>query len=263
MADEMHLRLTAGGDYVTSGLAAEIWECSVSLALVFGSVDPIGIFPNTWSVQATTIARTESDWTIAGNWHAVGGADTFQPDDYLNDQAAPAWTTLMAYAHISNQCRLRYLKLAPIIAPSGHMEPAVPYSTGTPCTLTWTTLDATGGLAPPMLPPQDSVAVSWQTPQVGRHGKGRIYLPPSSGGILSGGKIDSSARDEIAAAGAAFIDALTYSGPVLEGAHVKPVVTGKPWTHYGVIQSVKVGDVMDTQRRRRDRLSEAYHSVNV
>lgn len=263
MTGEMHLRLTAGGDYVSSGLEGEIWECSVALALVFGTVDPVGTFPTNWTPEAATIARTESEWTIAGNWKVSVGAHVFNPDDYLNDQAGPAWTTLMAYAHISSQSRLRYLKLSPIIGPSGHLEPAPPYAVGSPCELVWTTLDATGGLANPMLPPQNSVALSWQTAQPGRHGKGRVFLPPSSGGILSLGKIDTTARDEIATAGAAFINALTYSDASPVGAHVKPVVTGKPWSHYGTISSVKVGNIMDTQRRRRDRLREAYHSVAV
>jgi len=44
---------------------------------------------------------------------------------------------------------------------------------------------------------------------------------------------------------------------------VKPIVTGAPWTHYGVITSVNVGNVADSQRRRRRQLVEARTSLDV
>jgi hypothetical protein len=264
MAGEMHLRLTATGDYVPNTLPGEIWECNVNLALVFGTVDAIGTLPSNWSPSALPVARTETDWTITGNWHVPGPiAGSFQPDDYLNDQAAPAWTDFLAASYCSNQVRLRSLKLSPIIGPSGKVEPAPPYAQGTPMTLEWTSAYPTGGGSSTQLPPQDSIAVSWQTQQVGAHGKGRIFLPSATSAALSGAHVATTPQSDITAAGVAFLEALSYSATSPYDINVRPIVTGKPWAKYGVISQVRVGSIVDTQRRRRNRLTEVYTSAPV
>ena len=56
-------------------------EVGIRLALVFGSIDPVGTLPNNWDPSPTSINRTESDWTITGIWHANVGLNYFQPDD--------------------------------------------------------------------------------------------------------------------------------------------------------------------------------------
>jgi hypothetical protein len=40
-------------------------------------------------------------------------------------------------------------------------------------------------------------------------------------------------------------------------------VTGAPYEDYGIVNQVRVGSVVDTQRRRRNRLTETYSSTNV
>jgi hypothetical protein len=256
----MHLLLKASGDYVPSTLPGEIWECNVRLALVFGAVDSIGTLPSNWSPEPWPISRTETDWTIVSNWRTHVGVEGFSPDDYLNDQAAGAWTDFMAAADLSNQCRLRTLGLYPIIGPSGNTAPAPPFAEGTPALLTWTDAYPTGGSSSTQLPPQDSVAVSWQTNQVGRRGKGRIYLPSATSSVLSQAHIGTTPQGEIRDAAVAFLEALSYSSGAEDGAHVRPIVTGHPWAQYGVITSARVGNIMDTQRRRRNRLTEVYVS---
>lgn len=263
MANEVHLLLRASGDYVPNTLPGEIWQNDIRLALVFGTVDDIGTLPNDWSPQAHTISRTESDWTITGNWNTNVGLNIFQPDDYLNDQAAPAWTDFMANAHLSNQVRLRRLQLFPIGAPDGKAVPAVPFAVGTACDLEYTSAYPTGGEGGTQLPPQNSIAVSWRTHQIGAHGRGRIFLPSSASGSLSQAKVAAGTQTDIVAAGVTLLEALAFTGTGSLAAHVRPIVTGKPFTRYGTITQVRVGSIMDTQRRRRNRLTEVYESAMV
>jgi hypothetical protein len=262
MSHEIHLLLRASGDYVPNTLPGEIWQNDVRLALVFGTVDDLGTLPNDWSPQAHTISRTETDWTITGNWNTNLGLNIFEPDDYLNDQAVPAWTDFMAAAHLSNQVRLRRLQLFPIGAPDGKAVPAVPFAVGTACDLEFTSSYPTGGESATQLPPQDSIVVSWKTHQIGARGRGRIFLPSGTSGSLSGAHVSSGAQSDIADAAKAFCEALAYSAGSTLGAHVRPIVTGAPFTQYGVITQVRVGSIMDTQRRRRNRLVETYVSEN-
>src|SRR5664279_1788946 len=262
MAHEVHLLLRASGDYVPNTLPGEIWQNDIRMALVFGNVDDLGTFPNDWSPQATVISRTEADWDITGNWNTNVGLNVFEPDDYLNDQAAPAWTTFMASAYLSNQVRLRKLELFPIGAPDGKAVPAVPFLVGTPCLLEYTGSYPTGGESATQLPPQNSVAVSWKSHQIGSRGRGRIFLPSGASTLLSGAHIGSTPQNAILAAGKTLLEDLAFTGSGALGAHVRPVVTGSPYVNYGVISTVRVGNIVDTQRRRRNRLTETYVSDN-
>jgi hypothetical protein len=257
MANERHLLLKASGDYVPNTLPGEIWECTTRLALVFGTLDGLGNLPNNWDPEAFTVHRTETDWTIEGNWRISHGTSIFNADDYLNDQAVTAWTGLLASGHMSNQVRLRSLKLYPCGSPNGQTIPAPPYAQGTPMTLEYTSAYPTGGESSTQLPPQNSIAVGWRTPQVGRRGRGRMFLPPASSASLSGAHVSSGAQTDIADAGKAFLEALYFSS-TLSGFTVGPIVTGSPFDKYGLINQVRVGSIVDTQRRRRNRLTESY-----
>jgi hypothetical protein len=264
VANEKHLRLSWGGDYVPSTLPGEIWENNLNLILNFGSTDHLGTLPSTWSVVPYTVARTETDWTIQGNWYAEDGPDHFKVDDFLNDQVAPAITDFMAAAHLSNQVRCRWAKIYPIGAPSGNAIPAPGFTTGTPIALEWTSSYPTGGESSTQLPPQDAIALSLNTYDVGPRSRGRIFLPSSTSSSMSQAKVSSTAVDDIVAAGQAFLAALhVHQIGIAQVSDTYPIVTGKPWNHYAIVNSVRVGNIMDTQRRRRDRLTEVYTSGAV
>lgn len=179
MAGEKHLLLTAQGDYVDGSLAPETWMVTLRLILNGGDPDQVGTLPTNWDVSAQTINRTETDWTITSNWRATELLPpfTFQPDDYLNDQAAPAFAGWMGgFPGISSQARLRRLRLYPI-GTNGKAIPAPPYATGSPCELVWTSSDPVGGSSAQQLPLQIAGVVSHRTPQVGRSGRGRMFVP--------------------------------------------------------------------------------------
>jgi len=260
-----HLRLSFQGDYVPSTLPGEIWEMGLRLTVGFGSAPSAGPMPDDWDVVDASIARTETDWSITGNWkveESLGGA-TFNVDDWLNDQVAPAITTFMAYAHLSNQVRLRTIKCYPDGAPTGKSVPAPSQAQGSPILLTYTSAYPTGGESGTQLPPQDSIAVSTRTNRVGRRGHGRFYLPSATSASLSQGKVSSGAQADILAAAQTFLHDVSYSHVVIPFIQVRPIVTGAPYDAYGIVEQVRVGTIMDTQRRRRDRLVESYASGAV
>lgn len=259
MAIAKHLRLDIQGDYVPNTLAGEIWQTSIRLALVFGSVDPVGTLPDNWEPVADPISRTETDWDIAGNWTVDGpGIETFDPGDYLNDQAAPAVTSWISGIQVSNQVRVRSLALSPIGSPLGRVVPAVPFAQGTPCRLDWKSSYPVGNSSSTQLPPQNSVCASLRTLQVGAHGRGRMFLPSPASNVLSGAKVSSTAQGDIKDAMVQFLEDLAWNN--ISGTLVRPIVTGGNYTSYAVVNGVRIGNVMDTQRRRRNAIAEVYVS---
>lgn len=252
-----HLLLTVGGSYADTSQQAESWQFGVRLALVAGSVDPVADLPTNWEVTANNVNRTETDWTIEGNWHATNviPAGTFNADDYLNDQVADAVTAFLGGTPCSSNLVTEYAKIYPIGTPDGRTIPAPPYGAGTPMTLTWTSNFPTGGSGSNYMPLQVSPAVSWRTPQIGRRGRGRIFLPPVTVACVdSHGFLSSTQQNNTRDSAVAFLEALSFSGSGGNPWNVRPIVTGAPWTKYGVITQVRVDNVIDTQRRRRRQL---------
>jgi hypothetical protein len=163
----------------------------------------------------------------------------------------------------SSKTRLDSLKLSPI-GTNGKLIPAPPYSTGSPTLLTWTSSNPVGINGGEILPLQVSCVASHRTPQLGRHGRGRMFLPPFTGSATDGhGHLSSGTTASIAAAQAALLTSLTYSSSSSGGPHLAPIITGHPWTNYARINQVRVGNVLDTQRRRRRSLPETYSNVSV
>lgn len=267
MANETHFYLTADGDYNPSTaplLAQETWQIGIRLAAVFGGeVDPLGTLPDNVEVTRNTINRTETSWTIQGNWEAGKGTIIFRPDDYLNDLAGPAFATWIATSNtFSSRARLRSLRLYPIGA-DGKSIPAPPYAQGSPMLLTYTGTLPSGGNSGAPLPPQNTPVASHRTAQVGRRGRGRAYLPVLPVGAVGEGVISNSVRDALSAAQATLLAALAYDRTLPDILHVRPIVTGAPWVNYAVINQVRVGNVMDTQRRRRKSIDETFKDTAV
>lgn len=262
MANEKHLLLTFGGDYTDTENSAEVWQNSLRCSLVFGGTDPVGTLPSNWSPVAAGINRTETNWTITGNWTVSGpGGGGFAPDDWLNDQVAPALDTWLGVSGIANRIRLRWAKVFPI-GPDGQALPAPPYSQGSPVLLTWTSSYPTGDDGANLLPLQNSIVVSHRTAQTGRKGRGRMFRAGISTNANDlHGRIGSTYVTGMLNAQVALLEdvSLPSSGPTDPA--VRPAIIGSPWTTYGTINQVRVGDRMDTQRRRRDQLDEAYSSA--
>lgn len=112
--------------------------------------------------------------------------------------------------------------------------------------------------------PQVSLAVSWGTDRArGPASKGRIYIPMP--GFMPGtnGRLAAAQTQAIASAWAAQIDRLNDevqgTGQELPIACVVSGVNGA----FSPITNVRVGDVLDTQRSRRNALTESYSTAAV
>lgn len=255
-SDFTHALLVAAGSY--PGEPEERWQFGIRFIVNHGLVPPADHGSlSTMSVDDVNETRTESLWNIATRWTVTSGLDVFHPDDFLNDQVAPAMTTFMADAHISTDTHLDSLKLSPINS-LGHVADL------RTCELTWTSSNPGGSDSQPQMPLQVSSGVSWQTPLIGRHGRGRIYLPAASDSSISGGSgvFTSTHCNDVRDAAIAMLEASSFlaSGT---GWSIVPIVTGKPYATYGEILEVRVSNVPDTQRRRRRSLTPTFHTGAV
>lgn len=107
------------------------------------------------------------------------------------------------------------------------------------------------------LPTEVAVCVSLRTAFAGRSQRGRMFMPaPGHLSLTSTGRLNSGA----AAAYAADVDALLQ--PLTVGSKsFTACVASKTANGLYPITSIRVGDVFDVQRRRRDNISEVYTVV--
>lgn len=100
------------------------------------------------------------------------------------------------------------------------------------------------------LPPQCAIVCTMRTALAGRSHRGRFYLPgPATGAVTNVGALDSTAQGVIA-------DALqAYMVDLIADTYFPAVYSRTLHTHT-VCSSMDVGNVFDTQRRRRDSLTE-------
>lgn len=99
------------------------------------------------------------------------------------------------------------------------------------------------------LPPQVALGVSWKTQLATRAGQGRIYLPPMAVSLVFNERANMTAVNGVVAGINAFWAALNTAGLQL-------VVRGKTSHVSTPVTRGNVGNVFDTQRRRRNKLVE-------
>lgn len=128
-----------------------------------------------------------------------------------------------------------------------------------------------GTVANPQCPNQTAVTVSLLTAKAGRSYRGRVYLPVlapgtlTSFGRISGGDVTFLGQFMTALTGllvgvAGVVNPPAVAPAALFRLAVQSKTSGQP---AAPITSCKIGDVMDTQRRRRDKLIEAYTTFPV
>lgn len=122
------------------------------------------------------------------------------------------------------------------------------------------------GTGSALLPPQSAIVVSLISDTPGARGRGRLYFPGFGSQLATTFRLNSPTPSDFVT------DVKTYLS-ALQTAMLAAIVT-PPWvgiqlavrsrtsraTH--TVTSLRVGDVLDTQRRRRDRLPETYASLS-
>jgi hypothetical protein len=265
VAGEKHLRLTIFGDYVTgSEEPNEIWAVNLRQALVFGSVDDLGTFPSNWDVTPEFSSHTETDWDTTTTWRADGpGSIVFEPESYLTDYVGASVTNWIGAAGFSNKVQCLGASLYPCDTTGNSIGHNVAH-------LTFHT-PVTGGTSGSMMPTENSVVLSWKTNRLGPRGRGRIYPPPIPvGAIDSYGLVSDGWRSTYQNAAKNTIEGMAFHGVGIAAPAVETVVTGPSssgglgsYTSYAVINGVRVGKVVDVQRRRRNKIGEAYTEQDI
>lgn len=138
---------------------------------------------------------------------------------------------------------------------------------GTDPVISTPTTTVNGGSSGNPLPPQLAlVATLVAGSGKGLAGKGRMYLPGIKFGVDGGGHITQSDCQGIANGLKTFFDTINAStsrpGPVanVSGGHAK---LGGVGARNVPVNGVRVGNVYDTQRRRRSSLQETYSTAVV
>lgn len=106
------------------------------------------------------------------------------------------------------------------------------------------------------LPFQCAPAVSLRTDLATRSGRGRFYLPALAEGNLAAGRLTTTAQNAIVTAVSAFFAQLGTAG-------LQAVLLNRTTFAQTVVTRFDVGDVIDTQRRRRNQMVEARVGADV
>ena len=100
------------------------------------------------------------------------------------------------------------------------------------------------------LPFQCAPVVTLRTATLSRAGRGRFYAPSLAVDQVSAGRMLTTARDTLADAAEDLVQGLTSAGGNL-------VIYHRGSGSTTLVTSLDVGDVIDTQRRRRNKLIES------
>ena len=104
------------------------------------------------------------------------------------------------------------------------------------------------------LPPQVSEVISLRTSTAGARGRGRMYFPNLNvSAVNTTGRIQSLIQSDLATQFENFINGWNANADLFDVHVASP--TGGFTTR---VNQIRVGDVFDTQRRRRDALPEVY-----
>lgn len=212
--------------------------------LTFGG----GVFDDTdiWSCGINFFDTSET----GGDW----GSTTLQPFAEQAAEAISAWFS-NEDAYISSKAQLQWVKAAMIDTAGKY----TPYQIGiydfpTPI----------NGHSTDLIPPQISTVLSFETNRTrGLAHAGRIY-PPLSGTIGADGYIPDGTTSAMSEVGAQLIRSLNVTAESVFNEHVHAAILSKVGEGaFGIIDKVSVGNVLDTQRRRRDAFVETYTTTEL
>lgn len=199
-------------------------------------------------------------WTT-GFYAGGTGTDAPEPTDAMAEMVADEWQTFFTSVSVkvAYLFKTATIKVTPISA-AGVIDVPKIKSFSYPTAIE-------GAHTGNGNPPQCSVVATLIADSgVGLAGKGRMYLPGIGSGIDTTGHLATSDANAIASALATFFANVNGSfdnpGLAINASH-RPIVIGDPTPINRVLTSVRVGNVFDTQRRRRNALAETYSSDTI
>jgi hypothetical protein len=103
---------------------------------------------------------------------------------------------------------------------------------------------------------QTSIVFSLRTLRPGVTGRGRMYWPALAATLTSTGLLATPSNSSLATHAAQVLEFIGTAVPLAED--MVPVVVSQTADVFTLVNRVLVGNVLDTQRRRRNRLPEQY-----
>ncbi len=216
-------------------------------------------FPVVRVTISGTAATGAEEWST-GFFVGAESAGASNPTQQFADAIKSAWQTFFTSATtgVSNTVTSNQVKLSQL----GTDGKTIPEDT---IFSTWAT-PINGTLTTTLFPPQITLAATLASslPR-GLGAKGRMYLPGICHPLISGGIISTTNQTNIGTNLATFFNAVNTAAPV--GSRVILASEGHKKTNTGALNknvtSVKVGNVYDTQRRRRNGIRETYTTANL
>jgi len=253
---EKHVLLTIGGGWTGSTDISERWQVGIRMWLDTGDSGDKGTLPTDWDVADDATTHTSGDWSIETTWIAQKLTKVFNPADWFNDQVVPAVSTWAASNSVPAHCFTDQVKANPIGLDGKVIGENFCLGVASPA--------VDGTLGGNLLPLQNTTVASWGTRVLGAKGRGRIYTPGvTTNSLTADGDLTSTAYGNQLTNVVALLEGIAFNGPLITDFSILPIVTGKPYASYGIIRTVRVGNRIDTQRRRRRQLVEAYDSGSV
>lgn len=125
----------------------------------------------------------------------------------------------------------------------------------------YTLPSASAGTGVPTKPLQVSLVVSLLTGRPGRSFRGRLFLPAWGTPVLdSTMRVSAANRSTLATSMKTFLNAVADSAP--SAGSMSLAVVSQTIDTFSFVTQLSIGDVLDTQRRRRDALTEQRTTID-
>lgn len=211
------------------------------------------------TIHGTSFNGNE-EWTT-GFYMGTTGVDATQPTQAFMDIVKSSWQTFFtnATSYFGTAWKTDYVKGVLLGTDGKTIADSAMYS--------YYTTAIAGVQAGAMFPPQCAlVATLTSGAPRGLASKGRMYLPGINATLDNTGHISSTNTGTIATNLKTFLNALngTVEQPgvvILASQGRKAPLVGPPVN--AVVTGIRVGNVYDTQRRRRNQLLETYSGVTL
>lgn len=242
MATGRSIRVTLLGERTNPKFEGEVWQTGISF--VDGSAG--GVFPGAirqalpdFDVTVVGDAEASATWNIDWAWH---GSDklTKAVQRGIADDALGFFNAFKA--KVPTDSRLIGVKIQAFDVFGKTIGGSNWFTLKTPA--------PGSGTAGTQTPPQIAVVASLRTGARGPGGRGRMYLPANACQPTSG-TMGSADRTTLVNAVSDFAEGVRARGPLA-------AVVNTNRQQYSAVTTVTVGDLFDTQRRRRNNADEVY-----
>lgn len=105
------------------------------------------------------------------------------------------------------------------------------------------------------LPPQCAAGITWESALATKSGRGRMYLPVYASSSVAAGRLATANVTITLNAGKNLFQTMSFAG-------LTPVIFNRTTHVRTAINQIRVGDVFNTQRKRRDKLLPVYQTAD-